>query len=126
MEYDALDQLPGGCVGTAAMTRSAAKVATAAVAAAMALEDEGMSDSTAGVLRELRASGIFTPSKKMFTDLPDLATTTVASDSAATEVNFNGDLDLDLGLGELEDLDTHDNRHSDDELEDLDLPEECH
>merc|ERR1711879_138706 len=50
--------------------------ATAAVAAAMVLEDEGVSDSTAGVLRELRASG-------MFSDLPELAAASGAVDSLA-------------------------------------------
>lgn len=74
-EYDALDQcssVSAGSAEAAIVHQSAAQVATAAVAAAMALEDEGVSDSTAGVLRELRASG-------MFTDLPDLAGSTASN-----------------------------------------------
>jgi len=76
--------------------QAAAQLATAAVATAMALEDAGHSQSTAGVLRQLRNSGIIS-------SLPELGVQEALS--AAEKRNsgiFDGDsMELELGRGDL-------------------------
>jgi len=103
-EYDAMDQFSGGAAEAAVVQESAAQVATATVATAMALEDEGMPDSTAEVLRELRDSGIFTGIQSSTSNPADFtatAKTLIAVDKEFASASSTSDTGEDLHEGEL-------------------------
>lgn len=99
-----MDQLSGGAADAAVMQKSAAQVATATVATAMALEDAGMADSTAEVLREFRDSGIFTGIQSSASNAADSSAATkdlISADKEFASASGTSDTGEDLHEGEL-------------------------